>query len=410
MFDLDKWQEIFHTIRSNKLRTFLTGFSVAWGIFILIILLGSGKGLERGARYQFRDDATNSIWLYPGETSVPFKGLQPGREVQFRNNDRDLLKRTVNEVDKITGRFRVSGGQTISYKDKTASFSIRAIHPDYRYIEKTTVLSGRFINQNDIRADRKVTVISEDVREELFPDEDPTGHFIKVNKIPFKVVGVFTDEGSERENRKLYLPLGTAQKVFNKNNEIERIMFTMEGVDVEESKRIETEIRNMLAAKHGFSPEDPRALRINNNLERYSDMMGLFSGIQTFVWFIGIGTIIAGIVGVGNIMIITVRERTKEIGVRKALGATPGSIIGLILQEAVLITGVSGYLGLVAGVGLLELINSYAPKNEFFMNPGVDLTIGVSATVILVVAGISAGIYPALKAANVKPMEALKDE
>ncbi len=410
MFDLDKWQEIISTIKQNKLRTFLTGFSVAWGIFMLIILLGSGKGLQNGVLHEFNRDAQNSIWLYSGQTSKAFEGMQAGRRIQFTNTDYELTKSKISAVDEISARTNVRGDVSISYGKEYGAFSAVNVHPATKTLENVTCINGRFINELDIKEVRKVTAISTIVKDAIFKNgKNPIGEYIKVNGIPFKVVGVFTDN-SERDMRRVYLPISTAQKVFSGGNRIDNLSFTTSGISAQQSEDLEQQIRKQYAKRHKFDPEDKRAMWINNNLEEYKRTLSLFAGIKIFIWIIGIGTIIAGIVGVSNIMVIVVKERTKEIGIRKAIGATPWSIIALILQESIVITLFAGYLGLILGVGVLELVAKAIGEAPFFRNPEADLQIALSATLLLVVAGAVAGLFPARKAAKIKPIVALRDE
>ena len=411
MFDLDKWQEIFNSIAKNKLRTFLTGFSVAWGIFMLVILLGSGQGLQNGVVREFRDDAMNSIWVRPGQTSVGYKGLQPGRRIQFTNQTYDDIEENLPGVEHITARFYISGTVTLNYGKENGSFLVRCVHPDHKILENTTIVSGRYINEKDLTDFRKVAIIGVKVKESFFGDEDPLGKYIKVNNIPFKVVGVFKDEGSEGEAEVVYLPIYTAQKTFNGQNKISHFMFTVGDATVEESKAIASQLRTRLSNNLKFDETDKKAVRIFNAVDEFQRYMSLLVGIKVFVWIIGIGTILAGVVGVSNIMLILVKERTKEIGIRKALGATPGSIIGLILQESIFITSVAGYSGLIAGLGLLELAASNMPDNmPYFTNPEIDLRVALGATVVLIVSGAIAGLFPALKAARIRPIVALREE
>jgi putative ABC transport system permease protein len=410
IIDRDKWQEIFSTINKNKLRTFLTGFSVAWGIFMLIILLGSGRGLQNGVQHQFADDATNSLWVYQGLTTKPYKGTNAGRKIQFTNADYGRTKRLDKHIDHISGRFYV-GSKTISYRNNYGSYDIRAVNPGHKYIENTEITQGRFLNPLDMKQYSKVIVIGDVVRKDLFKNGvNPLGKYIKIGNIPFKVIGVFTDAGGNGEMRKVYLPVTTAQRVFNGGNRLDQIMFTVGNASLAQTKVIEKELRDKFAKVHHFDPTDRRAIRISNNLDQYQKVMSLFLGIRIFIWIIGIGTIIAGIVGVSNIMMIVVKERTKEIGIRKALGATPGSIVGLILLESVVITSLAGYLGLMAGVGLLELVSKYMPPSDFFRNPEANLSIALMAMALLVIAGAIAGFIPAKKASSIKPIEALRDE
>jgi putative ABC transport system permease protein len=408
MFDLDKWQEIFETIRKNKLRTILTGFSVSWGIFMLIILLGSGNGLQNGVLDQFKQDAENSLWIYSGRTSMPYNGMKAGRQIQFTNEDYQKTKDSGLDVDKISSRYSIFRNNLISYKTEFVNYNIIAVHPDTETLESTSNVKGRFLNDVDVKEFRKVVTISTEVEKALFKREEPIGKYIKINGIPFQVIGVFTDY-SERDLQRVYVPISTAQKVFNGANRISNMSFTTNTHDIESLKAMEEYLRKSFAARHKFDPTDRRAMWINNNMENYQRTMALFSGIRIFVWIIGVFTIIAGIVGVSNIMIIVVRERTREIGIRKALGATPNSIVSLVLLESVLITSVAGYMGLVLGVILLEVLAPHT-QIEFFMNPSVDLSVGIQATLVLVFAGLLAGFFPAWKAANVKPIEALAHE
>jgi putative ABC transport system permease protein len=410
IIDRDKWQEIFSTINKNKLRTFLTGFSVAWGIFMLIILLGSGRGLQNGVQHQFADNATNSLWVYQGQTTKPYKGMNAGRKIQFTNADYYRTKRLDRHINHISGRYYV-GSKTISYKYNYGSYNISAVNPGNKYIENTDITNGRFLNRLDMEHFSKVMVIGDVVRKDLFKNgENPLGKYIKVGDIPFKVIGVFKNAGGNGEMRKVYIPVSTAQRVFNGGNRLGQIMFTVGDATLNQTKQIEKELRAEFAKFHHFDPTDRRAIRISNNLDEYEKVMNLFLGIRVFIWIIGIGTIIAGIVGVSNIMMIVVKERTKEIGIRKALGATPHSIIGLILLESVVITSLAGYLGLMAGVGLLELVSKYMPPSDFFRNPEANLSIALTAMALLVIAGAIAGFIPAKKAASIKPIDALRDE
>jgi putative ABC transport system permease protein len=409
MFDLDKWQEIFATIRKNKLRTFLTGFSVAWGIFMLIILLGSGNGLQNAVEYQFKSDATNTIWLFPGSTTMAFKGMKPGRQINFTNEDYNFVKENIPGVEEISARYYFWENRIISYKKQFGSFDMICVHPDMQVIEKIIINQGRMLNKIDQQRNRKVVIIGLPVKEALFKNgENPLGEYIRVNRVPFKVVGVFTDR-NDRDQQRLYLPISTAQMIFNGGNKIHNLTLTS-NVSVEESEVLEQTLRTKLAKLHRFNSEDKSALYIGNTIKEFKQFQNLFMGIKLFVTVIGLFTIIAGVVGVSNIMIIVVNERTKEIGIRKAIGATPWSVIFLIIFESVIITAFAGYIGLVSGIGLLELVNKFMPASDFFRNPEVDFTIAVSATLVLILSGMLAGLFPAIKAARIRPVIALRDE
>jgi len=410
LFDIDKLQEIYSTVHRNKLRTLLTGFSVSWGIFMLILLLGSGTGIENGVKAEFKNLATNSIWVHRGQTSKPYKGLQPGRQIQFTNEDYEKIKSSLKGIEHITARFYLWDNNLVSYKNEYGAFNIVACHPDHRYLEKTILSDGRLINEFDVEQYRKVATIGTLVEKQLFRNESAIGKYIRINGVPFKVVGVHYDEGSERPLRWLYLPISTVQKVFGGGNQVHALMFTAGDATIKVGRRMERQVRESLAARHNFDIDDEKALRIWNGVQRYQKFMDLFRSIRVFIWVIGVGTIIAGIVGVSNIMLISVKERTRELGIRKALGATPWSIINLILTESVLITSFAGLLGLVAGVGVVELVSAHIPAVELFQNPGVDLKAAVGALILLVLAGLTAGFVPARKAANILPVEALRNE
>lgn len=411
MFDIDKWQEIFNTIKKNRLRTFLTGFSVAWGIFMLIVLLGSGYGLENGVRQQFEDDGVKLLGIHRGTTSEAFEGMQAGRTINFTNEDFEVLTNIQNVVEG-SGRFILAGTHAIAYKNDFGNFNIYAIHPPYSYVAESYVTSGRFINEKDIAEKRKVICIGRLVYEALFKEhENPIGEYLIINGLSFKVVGVFDDKSGDQVLNRVYIPISTAQGVFSRANEMTSIYLIFEDTNIPISQEVAREARKILAQRHKFSVDDRRALNINNSVEDFKRFLMLFKNIRLFIWIIGMGTIIAGIVGVSNIMMIVVKDRTKEIGVRKALGATPFSVISLILQEAILITTFAGYIGLVLGVGLLELISNVLPDDvEFFKNPEINFEVAIGATIVLIIAGAMAGFVPARKAAKVRPVVALRDE
>ena len=409
MFSIDNWNEVFSTIQKNKLRTFLTAFSVAWGIFMLIILLGSGQGIENGVKSEFKDDAINSIWVRDGRTSIPHKGLAPGRDISFTNEDYDQTKQHLDGVEKIASRYSVWQAR-LNYKKEYGSYSVRATHPDHQYIENTVILEGRYLNNTDIIEKRKVIVISKEVEKDMFLDEKGIGKYIKLNNIPFMVVGIFTDEGNERENRQVYIPISTGQLVYNGSNQVHQFMFTIGDASYQKSILIASNLQKQLAIKHNFSVDDQRAVNINNNLERFQKFVDIFDNIRVFIWFIGIGTILAGIVGISNIMLIVVKERTREIGIRKAIGASPNSVVGQILHESIFITTAAGYICLLLGVVVLEFLSSNLQSVELFKNPEVDFGVAISATLVLIFSGCLAGYFPARRAASIKPVTALRDE
>jgi putative ABC transport system permease protein len=407
MFDRDKWQEIFGTISKNKLRTFLTAFSVAWGIFILIILLGAGKGLRNGAEKQFMSDAINSLDIEAGQTTVPYNGFKPGRRIQLTNEDFELINNKIDHIEHSSAVFNGRSSSILSYKNEHGTFMVRSCMPDHHYLENAKMTEGRFINDLDIREFRKVCAIGIPVKKTLFKTESPINKFIDVGGTPYKVVGVFTDPGNGDNNR-IYIPLSTSQRALNGKNNIDVVWSSIDKAGTDNSEEMVKQIRTILSEKHNFSPADVGAIRIENWSMEYKRIMSMLDGIKIFIWIIGIFTLIAGVVGVSNIMMIIVKERTKEIGVRKAIGATPSSIVMLIVQEAVFITAIAGYTGLVLGVGLLQLFSDM--EADFFQKPEVDFNVAISATLLIIIAGALAGLFPALQAAKVQPVEALRTE
>ncbi|MFN4932217.1 MAG: ABC transporter permease [Bacteroidota bacterium] len=405
MFDADKWQEILGTISKNKLRTFLTGFSVAWGIFILIVLLGAGQGLRNGAESQFLMDAVNSVFIGGGTTTLPYQGIKPGRKIVLKTDDYEYLKKNVPALDKMSA---ISGSESVevTYKKRHGTFTVRSCMPDHDYLENARMMAGRFINENDIKEYRKVCAIGYPVRDELFKEESPIGKFVSVNGIAYKVIGVFTDPGNGDVNR-LYVPLTTFQRACGQGNKIEDIWSNLSAENTNNNEATVTQIRNILAARHHFNPADMSAVSVENWGEEYDRIMNMLDGIKLFIWIIGLFTLLAGIVGVSNIMMIIVKERTNEIGIRKALGATPMSVVMLVVQEAVFITGISGYIGLLLGIVVLNIMNSNL-EGDFFKHPSIDFSLAISATLMIIVAGALAGFFPALKAAKVPPVEALR--
>jgi putative ABC transport system permease protein len=404
--------ELWHTVNNNKLRTALTGFSVSWGIFMLIILLGVGNGLQNGYQKEFNDDAINSIWLRSGQTSVPYGGMQSGRSIQLDNTDFDQLVSKLDGLEKASARWNQWSGFVFRNGPNAFNYTIKGVHPDHQYVEKTIITEGRYFNAPDINGKRKVCIISEEMELELFPDKTSAlGKWVEINGIAFRVVGLFKDEGNENENKVGYIPVTTAQLAFNGQDKIDQIIFTIGDADLEESYQIADAAKSMLAKRHRFSPQDERAVYVRNNVEEFERFAGILRGIKLFVWIIGLMTITAGVIGVSNIMLISIKERTREIGIRKAIGAVPFSIVRMVLGESLVITAFFGYAGMLAGIGLLEFSKQFIPEEgAIFSNPEVDLSIALYATLLLIVAGSLAGLFPALRAARIKPIEAMRAE
>jgi len=414
MFSLERWQEIFETIRKNKLRTFLTGLSVASGIFILVILLAIGQGMQNGIASEFENDATNRISVWTGVTSESYKGLNPGRRIQLDNADYDMAE-TKNE-DQLEYKSGVYSrwGQITTYKTENGSYRVEGVLGDYQFLENATLTTGRYINQSDNDAYEKVAIIGQRVYLDLFKKENAIGEYIEISGVKFKVVGIYTDPGGEREENRIFIPLTTSQRVFNAGDKLRSMAFTLEKHDKFEdalaaSEAFTAKLEADLKAKHIISPTDERAIRINNSLENAKRFYDLMFMIRWFFWGVGICTIIAGIVGVSNIMLIIVKERTKEIGIRKAIGAQPISIIGMILHESIFVTAIAGFLGLIFSLVLLELVGPLI-ETDYIKNPSVDFKVAFTTVFILVVAGAVAGFFPAYRAASIKPIEALRDE
>jgi len=414
MFNVERWQEIFEAIAKNKLRTFLTGLSVASGIFILVILLGVGKGLQNGIEKQFERDAAGLIQVWPGATTKAYKGLNPGREIQFRNSDYDISVKKFGEQFEKNGATYNVWGATIVYGKESGNYQYRGVNPDYIAIANATVVKGRNININDLNNKEKVVVIGQKVQLDLFKEKNPIGEKIAVNNINFKVVGVFTDPGGERQEGRVYMPISTTQQVYGAGDKISNMFYTLKKKDsyeeaVAESEKFSKNLETILKSKNLVDPEDKSAISVDNSIVEAKKFYDLNLYIRLFFWWVGICTIIAGVVGVGNIMMIIVKERTKEIGIRKALGATPVSIIGMILHESIFITAISGFIGLLTGLALLELVGPQV-QSEYFRNPQVDFNVAISTVIVLVIAGALAGFIPAYRAAKIKPIVALRDE
>jgi putative ABC transport system permease protein len=414
MFNVERWQEIFEAIAKNKLRTVLTGISVASGIFILVILLGVGKGLQNGIEKQFERDAAGIIEVWSGATTKAYKGLNPGRQIQFRNDDYDVTVQKYGEQFDRNGSTYNAWDINVVYGKESGNYQYRGVNPDYGVIENATIIKGRFINNNDLVNNEKVAVIGENIRMNLFKDKNPIGEQITVNNIAFKVVGVYTDPAGEREERRVYLPLTTTQKVFGLGDKLSNLFYILKKKDtyeeaIAEANEFTEGLGQLLRSKNTIAPDDKSAIGIHNSIVEAKKFYDLNLYIRLFFWWVGICTIIAGVVGVSNIMMIIVKERTKEIGIRKALGASPVSIIVMILHESIFITTISGFVGLLTGLVLLELVGPHA-QSEYFVNPQVDFTVAISTLIVLVIAGALAGFVPAYNAAKIRPIVALRDE
>ncbi len=415
MFDRDVWQEIFATMRKHKLRTGLTALGVFWGIFMLVFVLGMGKGLENGVFRGFGDRAKNVMYVWPERTSLPYKGFQPGREPHFKLDDIIAIKNNIKQVEFIAPRYSLRAS-TVTYRDKSDQYEIRGEFSDMLKIEALAVYEGRYINENDVADSRKVAVLGTRTKDVLFGNQDPIGKYVRIRGVEFLVVGIFGPKQikpwTEGDMEAVVIPLTAMQRTFGTGGEVDYFGCTA-AADVKVSE-MEPLVKNLLKERHNVAPDDPQGIGGFNLEEEFQSVRTLFDGIGIFLWFVGIGTLLAGIVGVSNIMLIVVKERTKEIGIRKALGATPRSIIAMIMLESVFITSFSGYLGLIAGTAVIGGINYIMILNniesENFYNPQVNMVIGIGAILLLIVAGAVAGLIPALQASRVNPVAALKDE
>ncbi len=407
--------EIWASVRRNKLRTFLTGFSVAWGIFMLSILLGSGNGLRNGTMANFQSMAINSINIYSGWTSIPYGGYDKWRKVEMTNSDIEMLKSEFPEVDLITAQLSVSGQTFSRGREYLSNVQLLGTMPETAELSGVTILSGRYINRTDIEERRKVIVLDRSASEVLFGDEDPVGHNIRIGGLIYQVVGLYKKNNFGNQSS-CYIPLTTAQQIYAGGSpKLQWLFFSVQGVNNKKQlDDFELRLRRRLAAEHSYAPEDTSALYIHNNMAGFRNMLVVFTGIDVFIWIIGLGTLLAGVVGVSNIMLVTVQERTFEFGIRKALGAKPSSIIRLILTESTIITATFGYIGMVLGVAVMEVVNALLEEQSaeetitMFLNPTLDLSIAFSATVVLVVAGLVAGYVPARRAAQLKTIDALR--
>lgn len=391
------------------MRTALTGFSVAWGIFILIVLLGAGNGLLHSLDAQTRQRALNSMRVQPGWTSIEYKGHKAGRRV--RMNESDVRELTAKLKDNIIDVMpTVSQSARLSHNQEYTNTSLIGVYPDHTKVEIIRMATGRFINQIDINDNRKVCVIGNKTAEVLFPDGDPIGQFVNASGVNYKVIGTYTDDNSS-DSQSAYIPFSTLMTIYDKGGYIDRMAFTTKGLETMElNEQFESSINEIMGERRMFDKNDNSALWIWNRMTNYLQTQGAMSILNTAIWVIGILTLISGIVGVSNIMLITVKERTHEFGIRKALGAKPRQILALIVAESIAITAIFGYVGMILGIGATELINMIVSQmnSEAFQDPTVDIAIAVEATVTLIIAGTLAGFFPAKKAVSIKPIEALR--
>ena len=420
MLDLDLWKEIISALKKNRLRSFMTAFGVFWGIFMLIIMSGAGKALENGVMDGIRAFASNSAFFWSERTSQPYKGFQRGRNWNYNNQDLQYIRQHVKEVEYISPRlfgWRERDGDNTIRGEKTGAFNIYGDYPDYFKIDPWIPVKGRLINEIDVRQKRKVCIIGERVYEIMFDkDEDPIGEYLKISGVYFQVIGVVRPEtrigfGGQKEET-IIIPFSTMQQAYNYGDEIHFFSITSEkGTPV---SMLEEKLKKLFKERHHISPEDNQAVASFNIEVEWKKYMALFNGIQLLTWIVGIGTLFAGVIGVSNIMLVIIKERTQEIGIQRAIGATPAKIITHIVAESVFLTTIAGYIGLSLGVGLLELLNFALeqgnPDEIFFRRPEFSFDMAMMALFILIISGVFAGLIPAKRAISIKPIDAIRDE
>ncbi|HEY9220790.1 MAG TPA: ABC transporter permease [Lutibacter sp.] len=410
MFDLDRWQEIFQTISKNKLRTLLSGFTIAFAILLFTLLFGVGNGLKHTFEKQFSSDAANSVYIRAGVTTKPYKGLQSGRTIQFRNDDSKFInEKFEDEIQFFSPNVERYNVQAI-YEGEHNNYTVRGVYPDYQPLESAEIKDGRFLSYLDLKSKAKVVAIGRLVEKDLFGNKNALGKNISLDGISYKVVGVFSDPGGDRDERFIYTPFSTAQGMYRINDELDIFGLTYNPkLSVDQALEFSNMLTKVLQEKHDVDPRDQAAIRVQNYAEGTKSVKQFMTVLNVIILFIGIGTLVAGIIGISNIMVYIVKERTKELGIRKALGATPSSIIGMIMMESIFVTAVAGYAGLLIGVFTLKAIGKSLEK-YFILNPSVETYVVVGATIILIIAGTIAGYIPAKRAASIKPIVALNDE
>jgi len=408
MFDLDRWREIFQSIRKNKLRSVMSGFTVAFAILLFTLLFGVANGLSNFFKAAFADNAQNMMFVRVWKTTKPYKGLQTGRRIQLKNKDFNYI--TEKYDDKIEYESaRINKNFSIKYKNNANNYSVKAVHPDYQFLEKTTIDQGRYLNKLDLNQKKKVIVIGRLIKKDLFGEKPALGKRVNVSGSSFLIVGIFSDEGGDNEERIAYIPVSTAQMMYGNNDYINQINLGYNrnlstDAAVAFGKKLEREMRQKL----NIHPEDQSALSIRNMAEANKFVSIIMFALYLIIAFIGSGTLIAGIIGISNIMIFVIKERTKEFGIRKALGAKPSSVVAMVVQESILITTIAGYIGLSIGTYILSLIGNSLEKKYFIKDPSVQPEVVILATIMLILSGLIAGYIPAKRAASIKPIVAVR--
>ncbi len=415
IFDLDRWQEVFATLSANRLRTVLTAFGVLWGIFMLIVMLGAGSGLKNGVTAEFDGFETNSLYIWTQRTTMPYKGLPSGRWFSLTNEDTEAIRQKIPQAGVIAPRNEIGGwrGSANVVRGKyTGAFGIIGDHPEAREIQPLDIAQGRYLNRKDVDDRRKVAVIGTKVVTELYDeDEQIIGSAIRMNGVYFTVVGTFSTRKSgheaEQDAQTIFVPLSSFQQAFNYGNWVS--YYGLAPKDGIETSLLEEKVLKLLKERHRVHPDDAFAFGVENNEESYAEFENVFNGINFLTWFVGVLTLVAGVIGISNIMLIIVKERTKEIGIRRAIGARPGSIVSQIMLEAVILTSIAGYIGIVLGVWIVEWAGPMI-EDESFRNPEVNFQTVLIALGVLIVSGCLAGLIPAYRALEVRPVDALRKE
>jgi putative ABC transport system permease protein len=417
MFDLDSWQEIWITITRNKRRSLLTAFGVFWGIFMLVIMLGAGKGLSEGIASDTQGFSENSAFFYTNNTSEPYKGFRKGRYWEMHETDLDVLEAQIKDI-KYTVPFLMGPSVTVAHADKTTSCRAKGMSPLYEKMLPQHMLYGRYLNQIDVNERRKVCVVGRKVYEELFKaNENPLGQYIKMFNINFQIIGIAEPTVSGvningRDDEVIAVPYTVLQQIYNSGDVVHLV-----GVVAQDNVRmsqLEDQVKTLLKVRHNISPTDEFALESINIEKIFNRFKMLFTGISVLIWIVGLGTLLAGVVGVSNIIMVTVRERTKEIGVRRAIGAKPLAIMIQIIKESTTLTVLAGFFGLAFGVLILDLVDRFIVSNMtgdvFFKNPQIEFTSAVAAALVIILCGIMAGILPAYRALQIKAIDAIREE
>ncbi|MBW2962431.1 ABC transporter permease [Mesonia aestuariivivens] len=421
MFSRDTWNEILESLSANWFRTLMTSFGVLWGIFILVILLAAGKGLENGIKQGFGGMATNSMFMWAQSTSKSYKGMPKGRSYNFKKGDVQAIKDNVNGLRFVSPRNQLGGfggNNNVVRGLKSGAFNVYGDYPEIINQQPMNITSGRFLNQNDLKEKRKVAVIGESVKSTMYDaHEEVLGSYIKVNGVNFQVIGTYSKKGGgggsvEEAQKEIYVPFTTFSQAFNMGDVVGWMAITAD--DNHSITSLKSEVFNVIKKRHNIDPKDDRAVGNFDLYQEFNKITGLFTALNAVAYFVGVLVLLSGIIGISNIMLIVVKERTNEIGVRRALGATPGTIRGQILMESIVLTIISGMAGIIFATlvlwGVNTLLDSIDSSKMMFVNPSVNIGVIIIALLILVISGLLAGLIPAQNAIRIKPVDALRTE